>query len=163
MPIPYPPQYFQPPSDASPPQALQGLQSPYAQQSTVPPQLLAQLLALRGPASAVSQAAEDAANEETRTRSLSAKGDGPMGIRTGEGPNGWAISLGDALGGLAQQFRNKQAKGELSKANANLLSQSQGPLLDMLDVYRGKKPPGVVPQGAPMTSSIPDGGEDLPF
>lgn len=48
-----------------------------------------------------------------REQPLFAQGGGPLGIRIGQGPGGWAVSIGDLVGGL-------MAKKKLDEATAGV-------------------------------------------
>ena len=128
--------------------------------STIPPDLLKKLIQLRGPSEAAAQAQALQELEDKRTPSLAAAGRGPLGIRAGEGPNGWAISLGDAVGGIAQTLKNRGTRQAEEMARANLAAQAAPTMEDFLNFYRngGKSQSSQaqpVQQGTPMTSHFP--------
>lgn len=80
-----------------------------------------------------------------------AKGAGPLGIRIGEGPGGWAVSIGDLVAGLKGRKMQEEADAKAMAAQKALAEASGGYAQEKLRF------PNFVPQGAPI------GGVDDPL
>ena len=151
------------------PLGLAPIQSLQAQQQdpngNIPPGLLKQLLGLAGPQQNADFTGQLAAQSAKNTPSAAAAGAGPGGIRTGVGPNGWMVSLGDALGAGSQILTNKLAQNKHQAALANLNKQAGPTMEQLLDFANGnvqfpyqpsqpqtRKQAQPVPQGTPLTT-----------
>lgn len=88
-----------------------------------------------------------------RGQPLFAKGGGPLGIRIGEGPGGWAVSIGDLIGGL-------MAKKRLDESTQGVTSgmEQLAPAESASDAALNAARRQFVPQGTMMSNPFSLGG-----
>ena len=77
-----------------------------------------------------------------------AKGAGPLGIRIGEGPGGWAVSIGDLIAGLSARGKQNKATGEVTGGMGDL-APAENATNTALNAVRRQ----FIPQGSPLSLS----------